>query len=778
MKTIYKIARTELQTLFYSPVAWLILVVFAVQAAMVYAGKFEGLAQSQEMGYPLRFATYGVFASSWGGLFPAIQGYLYLYIPLLTMGLMSRELGSGSIKLLYSSPVTNTQIILGKYLSMMIYGLAMMVVLFIPVFFGWCTIKDFDMPHALTGLLGMYLLICAYSAVGLFMSCLTSYQIVAAVMTLAMLTVLSYVKTWWQEQELMREITYWLSIDGRAGEFISGLICSEDLLYFIIVSAFFLALTIIRLQSCRQKAPWMVTFGKYAGVIVAVCLLGYITSRPSLMGFYDSTETKMNTLTPNSQKVIAQTKGPLTIKTYVNALDMTDIYTALPRNVKRDQNRFRQYVRFKPEIKMKYVYYYDTIHDPQLDKRYPGLNTEQRAKKIMEIWNIDSNLFIPAEEIRKQIDLFPEGNKFVRLLERGSGEKTFLRVYNDMQHHPFETEITAAFKRISQKLPKVGFLTGHGERGIYKAGERDYQAFTIDKPFRYALVNQGFDVEEVSLDQEIPSDIRILVISEMRSELTPQQKANLDKYIAEGRNLMILSEPKRSEVMSPLLADFGVKLVPGTLVETRQYITKRSLTQSDTLFETNDVVDADPTKEAADIMYPFIQMRAYKYVVVTPGASGLEYTEDKGYKVTPLFVTDSLVWNELETTNFVDDTARLDSKAGEVQGRYTTGLALSRKVGEKEQRIMILGDADCISTGELSRGRKGIKASNFTITTAGFFWLSDNEVPIDVRRPNGPDNELWISATGVSVWNVIFMYVFPVVLAIVAFVIWFRRRGR
>jgi len=91
---------------------------------------------------------------------------------------------------------------------------------------------------------------------------------------------------------------------------------------------------------------------------------------------------------------------------------------------------------------------------------------------------------------------------------------------------------------------------------------------------------------------------------------------------------------------------------------------------------------------------------------------------------------------------------------------------------------MILGDAGCISTGELSRGRKGIKASNFTITTAGFFWLSDNEVPIDVRRPNGPDNELWISATGVSVWNVIFMYVFPVVLAIVAFVIWFRRRGR
>ena len=778
MKTIYKIARTELQTLFYSPVAWMILVIFAFQAAMVYTKVFESFIRYQEMGWSLRFMTSGLLASPWNGLLPKIQSYLYLYIPLLTMGLMSRELGSGSIKLLYSSPVTNTQIILGKYLSMMIYGLAMIAVLFVPVLYGWCTIKDFDMPHALTGLLGMYLLICAYSAVGLFMSCLTSYQIVAAVMTLAMLTVLSYVKTWWQEQELMREITYWLSIDGRASEFIRGLICSEDLLYFIIVSAFFLVLTIIRLQSCRQKAPWMVTFGKYAGVIVAVCLLGYITSRPSLMGFYDATETKTNTLTPNSQKVIAQTKGPLTITTYVNIMDDDNFWYALPRNVKQDQQRFRQYLRFKPDIKMKYVYYYDTVHNPQHDKRYPGLNTAQRAKKFMEIWNLDSNLFISAEEIRKQIDLFPESNKFVRLLERESGEKTFLRIYNDLYKHPFEPEITAAFKRISQKLPKVGFLTGHGERGIYKSGERDYQAFTIDKPFRNALVNQGFDVEEVSLDQEIPSDIRILVISEMRSELTPQQKANLDKYIAEGRNLMILSEPKRSEVMSPLLADFGVKLVPGTLVETRQYITKRSLTQSDTLFETNDVVDADPTKEAADIMYPFIQMRAYKYVVVTPGASGLEYTEDKGYKVTPLFVTDSLVWNELGTTNFVDDTARLDSKAGEVQGRYTTGLALSRKVGEREQRIMILGDADCISTGELSRSRRGIRASNFSITTAGFFWLSDNEVPIDVRRPNGSDTAISLSVVGAGIWKVIFSWIIPIVLAITAFVIWFRRRGR
>jgi len=72
MKTIYKIARTELQTLFYSPVAWMILVIFAFQAAMVYTKVFESFIRYQEMGWSLRFMTSGLLASPWNGLLPKI----------------------------------------------------------------------------------------------------------------------------------------------------------------------------------------------------------------------------------------------------------------------------------------------------------------------------------------------------------------------------------------------------------------------------------------------------------------------------------------------------------------------------------------------------------------------------------------------------------------------------------------------------------------------------------------------------------------------------------
>lgn len=102
-------------------------------------------------------------------------------------------------------------------------------------------------------------------------------------------------------------------------------------------------------------------------------ILGYLTSRPTLMAFYDATRTKVRTLTENSQDVVKRLEGGLTITTYTNALEDGTLWYATPRYVNQDLERFKQYTRFKPEIKMKYVYYYDTVNNPDLEKRYPGL---------------------------------------------------------------------------------------------------------------------------------------------------------------------------------------------------------------------------------------------------------------------------------------------------------------------------------------------------------------------------------------------------------------------
>ena len=767
MKKIFKIAKMELQTLFYSPIAWLILVIFAFQTVTNFMGNIESYVQSQELGYPVSSITTRLFASPWGGLFTTVQGYLYLYIPLLTMGLMSRELSSGSIKLLYSSPVTNWQIILGKYLSMMIYGLALIFVLLVIALFGSFTIKDFDFPMVLSGLLGLYFLICAYAAVGLFMSSLTSYQVVAAIMTLVVLGLLSYVKNLWQEFELVREITYWLSISGRSGEFIRGLICSEDVIYFITVSALFLVLTVIRLQANRQKAPWTMTIGKYSSVLLIASVIGYFSSRPALMTYYDATATKSNTLTENSQDVVAKMKGGLTITTYVNALDLNDLWTAMPAQVKQDQERFRQYVRFKPEIKMKYVYYYDKVKNEDLDKRYPDMNDEERARELAKGLEMDFKMFLSPEQIRQKIDLSSEGNHFVRLIERESGEKTFLRVFDDNKRLPSEAEISIALKGlVTTNMPKVGFLIGHGERDSKQDGDRNYNRIAQDKPFRYSLINQGFAFEDVTLEKKIPADISILVVAELRSPITDEQMKNLDEYVARGGNLLIAGEPNRQEYMNPLVERFGVSFMPGCLVERNENFLP-------------NFIKARPTPEICELAYVFEGLLEKNRCVTMPGCTGLAYSEGKGFQVIPMLVSDTIgSWNELETTNFVDDSVSLNPVIGEVEKSYPTALVLLRTIGSKEQKIVILGDADCISNGEVSIYRKTVKASNFAVIAGVFYWLSDGEAPIDIRRPVPPDDTVYLSQRAMNGVRIAFMWGYPGMLLLIAVFIWLRRRGR
>ncbi len=141
-------------------------------------------------------------------------------------------------------------------------------------------------------------------------------------------------------------------------------------------------------------------------------------------------------------------------------------------------------------------------------------------------------------------------------------------------------------------------------------------------------------------------------------------------------------------------------------------------------------------------------IRKNKQVVVMPSAVGLQYNNAaaNGFTAKPLFVTDSTgAWNELETVDFVDDSTVFHPAAGETTADNTaTALALSRKLGNKEQKLVILGDADCISNGELGHYRKDVPAANFLLIAGSFNWLSDYDAPVDVRRPPFTDNDIHI----------------------------------
>ncbi len=765
MKTIFRIAKTELFTLFYSPVAWLILIIFAFQVNLQFTDLFSSQLSYKSLGYGNWNVTSSLFSSNFRGLFPGMLRNLYLYLPLLTMGLMSREIKSGSIKLLFSSPVTNTKIVLGKYLAMAIYCFMIIFILALPVLFCSVTVKDFDMPLALAGLLGIYLLICSYAAIGLFMSCLTSYQVVAAMGTLTILAALNFIGDVGQDIAFVRDITYWLSISGRAFEFIHGLICSEDLLYFLIVISLFVIFTVLKLNSGVQKRTILANFGRYAGVFLIAMLLGYVSSRPSMMTFYDATHTKSNTLTKGSQEVMEKFDDDLTIVTYVNLLAQ-DYYYGLPRAINGDAERFKQYTRFKPDIKMEYVYYYDKTNNPNLFSRYPKMNLEQIAQRVADINDLNFEMFMSPEEIRKVIDLRPEGNKFVRQLITGKGQKTWLRLYNDNNKFPNETEISAAIKRFVVQSPKVGFLTGHGEREINRNRDRDYSAFVNNRDFRNSMLNQGFDGFSLSLEgnNDIPSDVSVVVIADLREPLKQAEVEKLNKFIARGGNMIITGEPGRQEKINPFIKHLGVQLMSGSLVQEIKDLTP-------------NIISGNLTKGAGDISFRLAKLKSDGYKIALPGTAGISYEENKGFKVTPLLVTnEKCSWNELETKDFLEEKTELNTTIGEEEKSLPAAVALSRKVGEKEQRIMIIGDTDFISNGELSRNRSKIAAANISFIPGMFEWMSYGKYPVDTRRPHSKDNDMHIGIEW-AIWiKIFFMGIIPFLLAFSGCYIWITRK--
>ena len=767
MKRILKLAKAELQMLFYSPVAWLILVIFTFQVTMEFCNTFENLVKAQELKQGLKELTLGIFSSR-DGLFNNILSYLYFYIPVLTMGLMSREYSSGSIKLLYAAPIRNSQIILGKFLSVMIYALVMLAIVGVFVIYSCFAIHKFDIWPILCGMFGIYLTICAYAAIGLFMSCLTSYQIIAAVGTFATLAALSYLPKIWQDYALVRDITFWLGINGRSAGFVSGLISSDDLIYFIVVIGLFITMSIFKLSSMRYKYSAAANIGRYVLLFAIVISVGLISTQPSFKKYYDTTRTKVRTLTKTSQEIVGLVDDQVTITTYVNMLDSQYDF-AMPKNWNIDKSRFEQYLRFLPDIKMKYVYYYAKTDNEILDKNYPKLTDRERMVRVSSSYKMDTLKIMPKEEIDKIIDLSGENYHTVRVIERANGRKTFLRLYDDLYRHPFETEISAAFKRlVMDEFPLIGFVEGHGERSSVNLMDRDYAHYAGRKKFRNALINQGFDHCTVDLSKPVSQKIATLVIAEMRTKLSEQEIANLDEYIKRGGNILIMCEPKRIGPMNELIERFGVKLIPGTLASTTN-----PRIQSDLML-------CKPTAEAGkEIAYHFRSMLVYKNLATMPSAAGLDYSKAKelGFKVTDLFRCDSTTWNELQTQDFVEDTPQYNPETGETKGAVTTAIALSRQINNRQQRIAIFGDADCLSNGEIMRNRKRISARNNTVADGIFFWLSDYNVPVDVRRPWMPDDKINIGKTGMLWTNILLRWTFPIILAIFGIMLNIRRKS-
>ncbi|RXK86794.1 Gldg family protein [Filimonas effusa] len=767
MKTIIRIANTELKTLFYSPIAWFLIIIFLIQVGIPYTSILESLARDQEAGNRLNISFIEVIFYGRQGVFGSVMQNLYLYMPLLTMGLISRETSSGTIRLLYSSPIHVREIVLGKFLSIMVMCLMLVAVVGIFIFTTYFTIASPDTGLLLSSLLGLYLLLCAYAAIGLFMSSLTNYQVVAAVCTFVIIWVLYYVGNLWQGIAVVRNLTYFLSIAGRTNKMMNGLITTRDLLYFLLIIYMFIAITVYKLRSGMESKPAIVKTGRYLLIVAVTLVVGYISSIPSMIGYLDLSRDKKNTITPATQKVIAELgDAPLEVNAYTNLLDQF-YEMGSPESYNSNLARWEPYMRFKHNIKLNNTLYYDTINSSSgnMMRWYPGKTLDQIAAQVAESKDMKTADFKKPDEIRKIIDLSKEPAWYTMQLKY-KNRTTFLRVFPDNMRWPSETEVSAALKRlVSASMPKIVFVTGDYERDIHKLGDREYRMVTNLKSFRNSLLNQGFDVDTVALDKnDIPANITALVLADPRIALSATATQKLQHYIDKGGNLLIAGEPGKQEMINPLIKQFGVQLMDGILV----YQSKDLQPDLATPF----------AAEGAPELYPALLHSHHDSAVVTmPDATALSISGSSGYTVKPLLQTDpNKSW--LKKGKLVTDSAAVEFAPleGDERSVFTTAASLTRKVNNKEQRIVIAGDADFLANKE--QQRFNVRSINFLFNTAVFSWLSYGEFPIFTSRPSAIDTRVLVSKEQVKMLRTACLWILPGVLVLFGTVLLLRRKRK
>ena len=220
---VWVIATRELGSFFDSLMAYIMLVAF-----LGFSGFFTWLTGADV--FFIRQANLQVF-------FGIAYWTLFFFIPALTMRLLAEENRTGTIEMLLTKPISDWQVVIGKFLSVMLLILIALA-LTLPYYITVANLGPIDHGATITGYLGLILMSAAYVSIGLFASSISNNQIVAFLLALLIsiffhiiFEVLSYSFT-----GSIGSILSYLSLSGHFDSISRGVIDSKDVIYFISIA--------------------------------------------------------------------------------------------------------------------------------------------------------------------------------------------------------------------------------------------------------------------------------------------------------------------------------------------------------------------------------------------------------------------------------------------------------------------------------------------------------------------------------------------------------------
>ena len=509
------IALREVRSLLLGPLGWTVLAVLQLLLGYAFLVQVESYLTVQGRLAAIPGAP-GVTESIVVPFIGNAAFVLLTVVPLLTMRLISEERRAQTLPLLLSAPVTARHIVLGKYFGLMMFMLlvlALLALMPLSLLMG----GPLDAGLCAAAFIGLFLLVAAFAAIGLYMSACSPQPVVAAISAFGALLLLWILD--WQganPESASQSVLASVSLLGHYRPWLSGAVSTADLGYFLLVCGLFLALAARRVGGLGQRslpagpmARWRWTLRVALPVLALIVLFGlgvYGAQRFAVQG--DWTAAGRNTLSAETESLLDKLTGELNVTAFV----ATD--SPLRRAVADLVARYRQR---KPDIRLEF--------------RVPAENPQQA----------------------REAGVAQEGE----LVLQYRGQR---RVVAGPSERSLSNGIYALLR--SQERWLV-FVTGHGERDPAGQANHDLGLFgqqAAAKGFRLHRIN-------LALSATVPDNTAALVIAGPQVDLLPGETALIQDYLERGGNLLWLLDPGSWRGLEPVAASLGLSVVEGTVLD-------------------------------------------------------------------------------------------------------------------------------------------------------------------------------------------------------------------
>lgn len=435
------ILKKEINTFFSSAIGYLVIAIFLLLNGLflwVFSGDFNILDSG--------FADLSPF-------FLLAPWILIFLIPAITMRSFADEKKQGTLELLLTKPISNIQLVLGKYFGaflLVVMALIPTLLYVVTVYQLGNPVGNLDMATVIGSYFGLLFLVAAYTAIGLFASAITDNQIVAFI-TAVFLCFFFYIGF-----EGVGDFTSGLFVEnlGMSAHYKSmsrGVLDTRDIVYFLSIVVLFVLITArINQTKAFDKKAW----GRVAILPIALLVINILMAKIGLFERFDLTSDKRYTLSEAALNVIKDVDSPIVIDVFLEG-DFPSEFKRLKAETKQILEEFQTYNNY---ISFQFI---NPLEDDA--KRDSNIKTlTKRGLKPMQLSVRNSGKSSQEIIFPWALASYNDATVKIPLVKNSIGATQEETVNNSVQNleYAFADGLS---KLINPKRRKIAILKGNGE---------------------------------------------------------------------------------------------------------------------------------------------------------------------------------------------------------------------------------------------------------------------------------------------------------------------------